>query len=523
MNDTATAQDTDAARREAEDKAKFKATIGNREWRLDNLYFIKDEAGNKVKFVRNEAQRAYSARRWWRDAIVKARQLGFSTFIAILILDLCMFRKGQTAGVIDVTLTDAKAKLSKIKFAYENLPETLRAANPLVRDNQTELEWANGSKVSVGTSYRGGTLQFLHVSEYGKISVDNPDGAKEIKTGAFNAVPIGKGVLAVESTAHGTSGEFYAVAEEAKKKSKSGLLLTPNDFRLHFFGWWIKPEYRIANNLVLITEDLRKYFAEVAPVLMQRHGVVLDADQQAWYASKYGELGPDDMKSEYPTIVEETFFNSLEGAFWKRELSKARQEGRIGQMVPHDPTRRVNTFWDIGEDCTALWFHQSDGVRHRLIDYWEEEGSSLQRAISLLGDKQRERSFIYGAHYGPHDMDHRSWENKAKTRKEMAEELGIKFTIVPRVEDKDDSIEAGRRFLATSFFCAQYTGLGVERLDNYRKRWNKTLGRFTGEPLHDMASHGADSYQTGAMGYAPEKTMRKKQPKEERRGTFWSA
>jgi len=50
------------------------------------------------------------------------------------------------------------------------------------------------------------------------------------------------------------------------------------------------------------------------------------------------------MKSEDPSHIGETFFNSVEGAFFKLEMSRARQDKRIGQPVPFDPYRPVNTF-----------------------------------------------------------------------------------------------------------------------------------------------------------------------------------
>ena len=50
--------------------------------------------------------------------------------------------------------------------------------------------------------------------------------------------------------------------------------------------------------------------------------------------------------------------------------NEPRQHKRIGGPVPFDPYRPVNTFWDIGmDDETAIWFHQTDGVRERLIDF----------------------------------------------------------------------------------------------------------------------------------------------------------
>jgi hypothetical protein len=68
-------------------------------------------------------------------------------------------------------------------------------------------------------------------------------------------------------------------------------------------------------------------------------------------------------------LAHRTFF-SVEGAYFKQEMSRARQDKRIGLPLPFDPYRPVNTFWDIGmDDQTAIWFHQTDGVRERLIDF----------------------------------------------------------------------------------------------------------------------------------------------------------
>ncbi|MBY2923070.1 hypothetical protein HF265_31050 [Rhizobium leguminosarum] len=57
---------------------------------------------------------------------------------------------------------------------------------PVVRANQTELLLGNNSSIRVGTSLRSGTLQYLHISEYGKLCAKYPDKAREVRTGALN-------------------------------------------------------------------------------------------------------------------------------------------------------------------------------------------------------------------------------------------------------------------------------------------------------------------------------------------------
>lgn len=488
------------------------------EWRLDNIYFIRNDEGERVKFTRNEAQRAFYSEMALRNVLPKARKLGFSTLIAILICDACVFRKGHIAGIIDLTLDDAVDKLGIIKFAYDNLHPRIRAANPLVKANQEYLEWRNGSSVSVGTSYRGGTPADLHISEFGKISVNSPESAREIETGAITSVP-NTGRIFVESTAHGTSGRFAEMVKRAKAKADAGLPLTVRDFKFHFYGWWMKRENRLPNNLVTIPIELKKYFAEVEAKIGRR----IDADQRAWYASEHDRLGPDDIKEEAPSTVDELFYVSQQGTFWREEISRARREGRIGQPVPYDQSRLVNTAWDIGQNMTAIWFYQTDGVRYRFIDYYEEEGGSLQRACRVLDEKKEERGFIYGKHLGPHDIDNGEWGSEGKTRKAMAEALGVKFTVVPRIRVKEDSIEAARRMLNISWFDSEHAQHGVIRLENYRKRWNKQMGQFTSEPLEDGNDHGADAYQGFAMGEKPEAVPRDSKKKRDRpKRSAWS-
>ena len=187
-------------------------------FRLNCFYYIKDKNGKKIKFRPNREQRKYYIDSHKRDVILKARQLGFTTFKMISNLDTCLFKKNFSAGVICHSLEDAKDIFrNKIKFAYESLKiesinkiffelfeskifkKVFTLPTPLTDKNGAYI-FNNGSSVRVGTSYRGGTLQDLHVSEFGKICRKYPDKAEEIVTGAFEAVAI-DGEITIESTA----------------------------------------------------------------------------------------------------------------------------------------------------------------------------------------------------------------------------------------------------------------------------------------------------------------------------------
>ncbi len=436
---------------------------------------------------------------WFRNVILKGRQLGFSTFIAMIILDRCLFHENTTCGIVDYNLDDAKKKLGKIKFAYENLPDFVRELYPLETDSKQELVFSNGSSIVVGVSHRGGTLQILHVSEYGKISAKFPEKAEEIQTGGFETV--GKNCLIfVESTAEGTGGKFYEMVKSAEDLSKSKAERSQLDFKDHFFPWFAEPQYRL-NALVVIPDEVQQYFQE----LEAKYGITLDEQQKNWYTVKFKNFGwnRELMFREYPSIPEEAFWVSLEGAYFKRQMSKMRLDGRIGTHL-YNPAEPVNTFWDIGvNDETAIWFHQSDGVRHRLIHYYENSGEGISHYTNYLKEQHEKRGFIYGKHYGPHDLENRDWANEAVKRFKVAKKLGVKFEVVPRVSIKMDAIEATRNFLNMTWIDSEYCERGIQCLDNYRKEWDERRSTWRDTPLHNWASNGADSLMQGAMGFKP--------------------
>src|SRR5690606_8400583 len=90
----------------------------------------------------------------------------------------------------------------KIKFAYDRLPDLVKAMNPVVRSTQSKLVLSNNSTIRCAISVRGGTIQFLHISEYGKICAVSPLKAREIQTGSIPAVDQ-NGIVIIESTVEG--------------------------------------------------------------------------------------------------------------------------------------------------------------------------------------------------------------------------------------------------------------------------------------------------------------------------------
>ena len=59
-------------------------------WRLNHLYWIEDKSGRLQRFRMNAAQQRLHRGLWHHNAVLKARQLGISSYVALLMLDRCM-------------------------------------------------------------------------------------------------------------------------------------------------------------------------------------------------------------------------------------------------------------------------------------------------------------------------------------------------------------------------------------------------------------------------------------------------
>ena len=92
---------------------------------------ITDKSGNRIQFQMNWAQENLMNDLHFCNVILKARQLGFTTFIQIFMLDQCIFNSNIRAGTIAHRLDDARLIFrDKVKYPYDNLPEALRNARP---------------------------------------------------------------------------------------------------------------------------------------------------------------------------------------------------------------------------------------------------------------------------------------------------------------------------------------------------------------------------------------------------------
>lgn len=495
--------------------------IDNPLWRLNHLYWIENKSGHMQRFCLNAAQNRLHRQLWHRNAVLKARQLGISTYVAMLMLDRCLFTPNYHAGIIDKTLPDAEQKLEKIRFAWEHLDyvppgaageeKALACLGALLKqrsgilkksalrpvaDARTRLAFANGSDIRLGTTLRGGTLQFLHVSELAHVSVHSPWRAREIRTGAINTVPA-EGTIILESTHEGGRyGVNYEMMVQAMENTAKGEL-TPLDFRFFFFSWFDHPDYALTGRPGW-DDAAAAYFEK----LEQMSGVQLSPRQKQWYARMQRTMGAA-MCQEYPSTPEEAFSTGNDGAIYGAQMALLREQGRIGAAFSYNPAEPLYAAWDLGlSDHTAIWLIQHWGKDV----YWLNHYAANQFPLEHYAGKIREWEQRYApiaAHFLPHDAAHRDPHGHSYV--ESLAQFGISAVrVVPRTPDVWRGINTLRGILVHSWFhpdtmrqrinpAGEREPSGLTCLEMYRTAPPAPGGTCRETPLHDASSHSADA------------------------------
>ncbi len=479
-------------------RVELKEDFDSPQWRLNNLYYCVNEDGKRTPFRPNMAQQKLFDNLWYLNLILKARQMGFTTFIGILGLDQALFKDHYSVGISAHTLKDVEnIHEKKIQFPYDNLPEGLRNARPADTDSAKKLKFANGSSIEVGTSLRSGTFQMVHISEFGKLCAKYPEKAREIVTGTLETVHPGN-LIFIESTAEGNEGYFFDYCIEALQRQQAGKKPNKLQYKLHFFAWWEDPRKRLNPKGVIITKDMAAYFVEIEKII----GLKLDPFQKAWYVEKESKL-QDDMTREHPSYPEEAFAASIDGAYLAKPMAYLREKGRI-TAVPYDPSVPVNTGWDFGlHDTMTIWFHQKVALQHRIINYM----SGTDDDVLYYWREMLKLGYIFGRHYLPHDGASRrigtakSADEQPKTLEQILNDAGMQDThIVPRVKDKYTAIQETRTWLPTVWIDEENASEGTKCLDNFKKEWDDHNGCYKNRPRHDWAQHGYDGFECLARG-----------------------
>jgi len=309
---------------------KLDARLADRIWRLNNLYWVVDEDGNLMKFKLRPAQIYLMENMHYKNIVLKARQLGFTTFICIFMLDYALFNRNKSLGIIAHTKDDASVIFRKVKIAWENFPKHLKDWFKLqsVGDSAVEYQFTNGSVMRVSTSLRSGTYQMVLITEFGKICARFPEKATEIITGTLPAVPS-RGVVFMESTAEGEEGHFYDYCQDAMETKRLQRPLTTKDYKFFFFPWYQNPVNLIEGDIQITPEINEKLDKDQRLVK-----VVFTQEQRNWYYLTSKDL-KFKMPQEHPSTPEEAFLTSGNKLF-NGEVIDAQREKYMADPIMID-------------------------------------------------------------------------------------------------------------------------------------------------------------------------------------------
>lgn len=216
---------------------------------IENLFYIKDKSGNKVKLKLNYAQQKVEQAIKKQEAqnkpvrimILKARQQGISTYIDALGFKRTITDKNRHFAIVTQETSATNNLLERLKYAKDNLPSALKPIEK--KSNAKEIVWENSEDINNSLSSRiscytaGGkeigrseTIQFLHLSE---LAFWQDTFAKDNYTAITQTVAnVPNTAIIIESTANG----FNLFRD---------LWYGDNDYEKVFIGWNEEPSYSI--------------------------------------------------------------------------------------------------------------------------------------------------------------------------------------------------------------------------------------------------------------------------------------
>ena len=202
------------------------------------LLRVRTRAGATAPLRANAMQMAFEQLHGQRNIVLKARQMGMTTWAAARFFLKTITRPGTMTLEVAHTQEAAEEIFRIVHRFVDLLPLNLREG-PLKtsRANVRQIVFpeldSQYQVVSAGerNAGRGLTFQNLHCSELARWPGDAAETLAGLRAGL---TPCGE--LILESTPQGVGGCFY---EEWQKAEETGMVR-------HFFPWWMEKRYRAA-------------------------------------------------------------------------------------------------------------------------------------------------------------------------------------------------------------------------------------------------------------------------------------
>jgi len=399
--------------------------IKDQTWRLANLYWIITKDGDKQVFTMNTAQKHFYEnylaipKPYHRHVILKSRQLGFTTFIDLYILDSILFQTNKEGIVIAHKVEDATTIFDKkIEFAVRNMADDVKGAffkinQKSSRKIQVVIDYGpdkgSTSSIAVSVSGRSGTYHLVHISEFAKMCATYPKRAEEVERGTFPTVPF-DGFIFIESTAEGMAGRFYEMFQQNWLDRDT---ITPQlsqvQFLPHFYNWQYDEM-----EMKKIYEPIPTSKMDVCEIDWGSYQIEhnLTDIEITYYYMKWLQFGgknsPDAVKSlmqEYPTTSEEAFLSTGQTYFSTAKVAKLLATVVKGQKGELSYKEKEINFNPISSGSLEIFKMPEQGVKYIIGgDTAEGLATGDAQVLYVINHKTEECDAIYHSQVPPDEL-----------------------------------------------------------------------------------------------------------------------
>jgi hypothetical protein len=203
----------------------------------EGLLKVRNKKRELVRLRANRAQREYARNCSKRNIVLKARQLGMTTYVAARFFIQTITQPGTLTVQVAHSQESAEEIFNIVHRFWDNLPKGMRKGALMTsRANVRQFVFPRlDSEYRVATAAdpnagRGMTIHNLHCSEVSRWPRDGAETLASLRA----AVPS-DGEIVLESTPNGAGGVFY---EEWQRAEETG-------YTRHFFPWWYEESYRV--------------------------------------------------------------------------------------------------------------------------------------------------------------------------------------------------------------------------------------------------------------------------------------
>ncbi len=334
---TTTAQLLDIARYHTDDR-----------YFCEQLIEIDDRDGNTIQFVYNPAQEILHGNLTGRDIVIKAGQLGVTTFFLARDFKATLTVPNTNSVVVAHEEFLTQKLLSRVQNWYDRIPDTIETDIGRLNKPRQSYKSANqkyfpelNSSFYIGTARafvfgRGDPIHRFIGSEVAFW----PDPMR-ILTPTMQRVPL-SGEMVLESTPNGAGDNaFYELVMEAL--DGTGI------WTLHELVWWLEPVYRIprGSSYALLADRGDLAYSEEELNLIKRVGWTDDtevAERIRWRRRKIAEIKRQFWAEFYEDII--SCFVASSTPFYDEDVLEFLRQG----CAPHIRVQSHAQIWREPDD-----------------------------------------------------------------------------------------------------------------------------------------------------------------------------